>query len=389
MPKKYPDEFKVKAIRRYEKGESIQSLCQELHISQSTLYHWRREYCSIQTATHTYTPKEFDSITRRLQKAEHKLEIIQLSGYLSKVPLQDRIATLEHLHTEFTKVYSVHELCEALDVARGTFYNHIFRRADRSKYESEQAQLALKVKQIFDDSEQRYGAEKIRTILISNGLHVSKKHISAIMQELGLHSVRTDAKKLYKAQQRKKQDLLNREFRVDHPNHIWVSDITYFKIKRSWLYLCVIIDLFSRKVIAHRISRSASTRLVTTTFRAAYAERGMPKNLTFHSDRGGQYISDAFSKLLQQFGVKQSFSATARPHDNAVAEAFFATFKKEEAYRREYTSERHFRQSVDEYICFYNEVRPHATLKYKTPQAFEAAYTTDYIEKTCSISGGG
>ena len=94
MPKKYPDEFKVKAIRRYEKGESIQSLCQELHISQSTLYHWRREYCSIQTATHTYTPKEFDSITRRLQKAEHKLEIIQLSGYLSKVPLQDRIATL-------------------------------------------------------------------------------------------------------------------------------------------------------------------------------------------------------------------------------------------------------------------------------------------------------
>jgi len=120
-----------------------------------------------------------------------------------------------------------------------------------------------------------------------------------------------------------------------------------------------------------------------------YAERGMPKNLTFHSDRGGQYISDAFSKLLQQFGVKQSFSATARPHDNAVAEAFFATFKKEEAYRREYTSERHFRQSVDEYICFYNEVRPHATLKYKTPQAFEAAYTNDYIEKTCSNSGGG
>ena len=75
MPKKYPDEFKVKAIRRYEKGESIQSLCQELHISQSTLYHWRREYCSIQTATHTYTPKEFDSITRRLQKAEHKLPV--------------------------------------------------------------------------------------------------------------------------------------------------------------------------------------------------------------------------------------------------------------------------------------------------------------------------
>ena len=85
--------------------------------------------------------------------------------------------------------------------------------------------------------------------------------------------------------------------------------------------------------------------------------------------------------------AKQSFSATVRPHDNAVAEAFFATFKKEEAYRREYTSEKHFRKSVDEYIRFYNEVRPHQTLKYKTPQGFEAAYDGNYIEKLCSNSG--
>ena len=389
MPKKYPDEFKVKAIRRYEKGESIQSLCQELHISQSTLYHWRREYCSIQTATHTYTPKEFDSITRRLQKAEHKLEIIQLSGYLSKVPLQDRIGPLEHLHTEFTKVYSVHELCEALDVARGKFYNHIFRRADRSKYESEKAQLILKVKQIFDDSEQRYGADKIRAVLAENGLRISTKRVLSIMQELGLHSIRTDAKRVYKNQMRKKQNLLHRKFTTNHPNQVWVSDITYFKIKNAWVYLCAIIDLFSRKVVGYRVSRTASTRLVTTTFRRAYAERGYPQSLTFHSDRGGQYISAAFSKLLQQYGVKQSFSASGTPLDNAVAETFFATFKKEEAYRREYTSERHFRKSVDEYIRFYNEIRPHQTLKYKTPQAFEAAYQGNYIEKPCSYSNVG
>ena len=102
--------------------------------------------------------------------------------------------------------------------------------------------------------------------------------------------------------------------------------------------------------------------------------RCCPKNLTFHSDRGGQYISDALSKLLQQFGVKQSFSATARPHNNAVAEAFFASFKKEEAYRREYTSEQSYRKSVAQYVQFYNELRPHRTLKYKTPQAFEEAY---------------
>lgn len=318
MPKKYPLEFKKQAIRRYEKGESIPALCQELHISQSTFYHWRNQYRSIQTSAHTYTPAEFDILVRRLQKAEHKLSIIQLSGYLSKVPLQDKLATLEHFHNEMSDLYSVHELCEALNVSRGTFYNHIFRN-----------------------------------------------------------------------QMRKKQNLLHRKFTTDHPNQVWVSDITYFKIKNAWVYLCAIIDLFSRKVVGYRVSHAASTRLVTTTFRNAYEERGNPKNLTFHSDRGGQYISAAFSKLLQQYNVKQSFSASGTPLDNAVAETFFATFKKEETYRREYTSERHFRKSVDEYIRFYNEVRPHQTLKYKTPQAFEATYQSSYIEKPCSYNDAG
>ena len=389
MPIKYPTEFKVKAIRRYEKGESIKELCKELNISQSTLYHWRKQYCSIQTDTRTYTPAEFDAISRRLRKVEHELEVIRLSGYIARIPLQDKLATLEHLHNEMADLYSVHELCEALDVSRGTFYNHIFRRVDRSKYEEEKTQLMLKVKQIFDDSEQRYGADKIRAVLAENGLRISAKRVLSIMQELGLHSIRTDAKKVYKNQMRKKQNLLHRKFTTDHPNQVWVSDITYFKIKNAWVYLCAIIDLFSRRVVGYRVSHAASTRLVTTTFRNAYEERGNPKNLTFHSDRGGQYISAAFSKLLQQYNVKQSFSASGTPLDNAVAETFFATFKKEETYRREYTSERHFRKSVDEYIRFYNEVRPHQTLKYKTPQAFEVTYQGSYIEMPCAYSDVG
>ena len=98
MPIKYPTEFKVKAVRRYEKGESIKELCKELNISQSTLYHWRKQYCSIQTDTRTYTPAEFDAISRRLRKVEHELEVIRLSGYIARIPLQDKLATLEHLH---------------------------------------------------------------------------------------------------------------------------------------------------------------------------------------------------------------------------------------------------------------------------------------------------
>lgn len=308
MPTAYPTELKVKTIRRYKKGKSIKSLSGELQIAQSTLYQLRKEYCSIETPNRTYTPKEFDAISRRLQKLEHHLEIICQSGYLSSVPLQKKLATLEHLYNQPDNLYSVHELCDALGVARGTFYNHIFRRADRSKHEDEQSQLMLRVKQVFDDSGQRFGAEKIRVVLADCGIHISKKRITAIMQELGLCSIRVDAKKQFKRkQQRAKQNLLKRDFSADHSNQIWVSDITYFKVKSYWVYLYIILDLYSRKIIAWRVSRHMSTNLATATFKAAFEERGRPQNLTFYSDRGSQYISKTFEKLLQKYGVNSLF----------------------------------------------------------------------------------
>lgn len=388
MPTEYPMEFKRKAIARYKKGESIKALSQELHISQSTLYHWRKAYCSVQTEVRTYTPKEFDTISRRLEKLEHEIEIIRTSGYLDKISLQQKLKTLEEIYQTDHSPYSVHELCEALGVARGTFYNHIFRRVDKSRKIEVQEELMLKVQQIFDDSQQRYGAEKIRIILSESGVHVGTKRIASIMQELDLHSVRPNAKKQFKKhQQYQKQNLLEQQFTAERPNQTWVSDITYFKVNDYWLYFCIILDLFSRKIVGWRISRNASTNLVTATFRNAYRMRGEPKDLTFHSDRGKQYTSGTFEELLQKRGVKQSFSATGRPHDNAVAEAFFASFKKEEAYRREYTSEQSFRRGVEQYIRFYNEVRPHRTLKYKTPQAFEEEYDSSFMKKPCLNHG--
>lgn len=129
---------------------------------------------------------------------EDYIEIIQRSNYLSNVPLQKKLATLEELYRQPDNPYSDHELCEALGVARGTFYNHIFRRADRSKREEEQAKLMLQMQQIFDDSQQRFGAEKIRSVLAQNGVQVSTKRVSAIMQELDLQSIRSDAKQQYK-----------------------------------------------------------------------------------------------------------------------------------------------------------------------------------------------
>lgn len=374
MPRGYSEDFKRRVINRYENGESILALSQELGVSQGTIYRWRREYCAVQTPDRVFTPKEIGSLVQHVKKLEETLEVIRTSGYISAVPLGDRLAFLEKLYQSGPK-YSVHTICEAMDVARGTFYNHIFRRADTAAKLEEETKLMLLIQQIFNDSGQRFGAGKIRVKLLEAGVHVSTKRISELMRRLELHSVRPDAKKQWlKAQAQERKNILERNFTAERPNQFWVSDITCFKISGKHLYLCAILDLFSRRVVGYRVSENASTQLVTATFKSAFVAREKPKELTFHSDRGKQYTSKAFSKLLQSSGVTQSFSASRSPHDNAVAESFFGTFKKEEAYRREYTSEKSFRKSVDDFIRFYNETRPHMTLNYKTPAEFEERY---------------
>lgn len=221
MPVQYPDTFRKEVVRRYEVGETIKALSQELHVSQSTLYRWRKEYRTIQAPGHSYTPADFDALCRRLQKAEHELEVIRLSKYISEVPLHKKLSTLTELYLKPDNPYSIHELCDALGVARGTFYNHIFRCSDRRKYEDEQLELMLKVQQIFDDSKQRYGAEKIRVILAEGGIRTSAKRISSIMQKLGLKSIRTNAKKDYKKRQRNaKPNLLKQQFSTERPNQV-------------------------------------------------------------------------------------------------------------------------------------------------------------------------
>lgn len=371
MPKQYMPEFKKQVVLACQNGLSILGASQKYYIAQSTLYRWLKE---AELIGGLYTVVEYNMLQHKSLRYDHILQVIHLSGIIEEVPLRRRLEILAQLHEQFNH-YSVHELCEALNVSRGTFYNHIFRKADRSQYLQEQQALMLRVQQIFDDSKQRYGSEKIRIILSENGIKVGSKRIRAIMQDLGLESIRENAKSNYKKRlEYQRRNLLNQNFSVKHMNEVWVSDNTYFRIKDYAIYLCVIIDLFSRRVVGYRISKKCSTNLVTATFRDALQNRGTPSDFTFHSDRGGQYISETFCNLLRRYGITQSFSNTGRPYDNAVAETFFATFKKEEAYRRDYSSEADFRKSVDEYILFYNEVRPHKSLAYKAPARFEELY---------------
>ena len=272
--------------------------------------------------------------------------------------------------------FSVHTLCEALDVSRGTFYNHIFRRTEVTVNDKRREQLREQVNEIFEESQQRYGANKICAILADRGIRSSKKYVAELMREMGLYSIGNNARREYKksVDLPLKRNLLKQQFDVSNPNQVWVSDVTCLKVKDNYCFVCVIIDLYSRKIIAYRVSEKNSTYLITSTFKQAFEARGFPPGLMFHSDQGSQYTSGAFRKLLHLNKVVQSFSNSGRPHDNAVAEAFFANMKREELYRRKLKSVQEFRTIVDDYIFFYNNERPHSTLANRTPCRFEEQY---------------
>lgn len=151
-----------------------------------------------------------------------------------------------------------------------------------------------------------------------------------------------------------------------------VSDVTTLNINNHYYYICVVLDLFSRRVLAYNISNRNSTALIKKAFLSAYDFRYPKEELIFHSDRGANYRAKAFGICLDDHDVVQSYSKAHTPTDNAVAEAFFKSLKQEELYRRMYRSEGEFKESVDDYMRFYNEERPHKTLHYKTPAQFEA-----------------
>lgn len=174
---------------------------------------------------------------------------------------------------------------------------------------------------------------------------------------------------------------LKRKFTQTEPNKVWVSDFTFIYVGQKQYYFCVVMDLFSRKIVGYKISDKDDTAFVAETTKEAFLSRGKPKNLMFHSDAGVQYTSKEFFCLLKSKNVIQSVSRPGTPLDNAVAESFFATFKKEELYHREYHTYEELKKGIDEYILFYNQIRPHKKLNYVSPCEFEEAYYRNLQKK--------
>ena len=291
----------------------------------------------------------------------------------------EKFADRRELMTEAGKLreqYSVHAICDALKIDRGTFYNHIFRaKGEQSEYVLRDNMLKIEIQRIFDEHQQILGAAKITAVMRQGGTPVTDKKVRKLMNALGLKSIRSTSKIIFNKMNPRFPNLVRKNFNPTAPNMVWASDMTEFEFKGHKYYICAILDLFSRKAIACRISLRNSMHLVLLTLRAACKERKAPSDmLVFHSDRGSPYTSMETRRFCRDMKINVSYSRPGTPTDNPVMESFFSSLKREKLYRCNCHSVGELYAAVSDYVAYYNTMRLHQTLGFLTPDAKEAAY---------------
>ena len=251
-----------------------------------------------------------------------------------------------------------------LNVHRSTYYKHL--RHEPSPRQRENVEIRKKILTLYAGSDKRLGAKKMKLCLAREYcVTISEGRVYRLMKEMKLPKMSTvkppKAAKADKEDAGACQNLLAQQFDQKAPNLVWVSDFTYVKVAGRFYYVCAIIDLYARKVIACRVSAKIDRFLAIDTLRDAVRLRGVSKGVLFHTDRGCQFTSADFRKVIDELGMVQSFSAKGHPYDNAVMECFFKYLKKEELNRRSFQSVEQLKQSLVSYISgFYNPLRPHS-----------------------------
>jgi len=272
--------------------------------------------------------------------------------------------------------YPVQMLCEVLEVARSGYY--AWQRHGPSVRQQHDDALTNKIEAIFQDSQKTYGSPRVIHELYKKGYHPSRKRVARLMAKKGLIArpkprfrVTTQADPSRQAS----PNLLARDFYAPAPNQKWVSDITYLPTDEGDVYLAVILDLFSRRVVGWSMQLTLAAEVAIQALDSAIQSRQPTAALLIHSDRGSQYTAGDFRSMLADFDFTQSMSRKGNCWDNAVVESFFATLKKECVYRQHFATREQMKQEVFKYIeTFYNPKRLHSTLDYVSPIEFENLY---------------
>ncbi|WP_307168101.1 IS3 family transposase [Streptomyces sp. B3I7] len=388
--KNYPPQFKADAVALYQSRPeaTIRQVAADLGINPETLRNWVRAAGAsrprgrrAEVSAEPSTPLEAENaaLRKKVRELEEEREILRKAAkyFAGGNALVNRFQFV----ADHQRRYGVKRLCTILGIARSSFYYWCRTAADRAAREAADARLAARIRAVHRASDGTYGVPRITAELREAGERVNHKRIARVMRIIGLAGVclrRRHRTTIADPAAAKAPDLIGRDFTARKPNTKYVGDITYLPVAGGkFLYLATVIDLASRRLTGWAIADHMRTDLVTDALAAAEQTRGSLAGAVMHTDHGAQYTSRAFADACRQAGVRQSMSAIGSSADNALAESFNATFKRETLQgRKRWSSEREARLDAFRWLHRYNTRRRHSRLGQRSPIAYETALDT-------------
>ncbi|MEU1623075.1 IS3 family transposase [Streptomyces sp. NPDC005722] len=388
--KNYPPQFKADAVALYQSRPeaTIRSVAADLGINPETLRNWVRAAGAsrprgrrAEAPTEPPTPMEAENaaLRKKVRELEEEREILRKAAkYFGR---GDALVNRFQFVADHQRRYGVKRLCTILGIARSSYYYWRATAADRAARQASDARLAARIRVVHRESGGTYGVPRITAELREKGERINHKRIARVMRSIDLAGVRLRRRHrttIADPAAAKAPDMIGRDFSATAVNTKYVGDITYLPLTGGkFLYLATVIDLASRRLAGWAIADHMRADLVIDALHAAERTRGTLVGATFQSDHGAQYCSRAFADACRMAGVSQSMSAVGSSADNALAESFNATCKRETLQgRRAWDTERKAHLDLFRWLHRYNTVRRHSSLGHRSPIAYETASRT-------------
>ncbi|WP_417632693.1 IS3 family transposase [Enterobacter hormaechei] len=372
--KRYPEEFKTEAVKQVvDRGYSVASVATRLDITTHSLYAWIKKYGpdSSTNKEQSDAQAEIRRLQKELKRVTDERDIFKKSRGVLRKAVRLRYAFIR----DNSCCWPVRLLCRVLDVHPSGFYAWL--QQPHSQRHQADLRLTGQIKQFWLESGCVYGYRKIHLDLRDSGQQCGVNRVWRLMKRVGIK-----AQVGYRSPRARKGEAsivspnrLQRQFNPDAPDERWVTDITYIRTHEGWLYLAVVVDLFSRKIIGWSMQSRMTKDIVLNALLMAVWRRNPEKQVLVHSDQGSQYTSREWQSFLKSHGLEGSMSRRGNCHDNAVAESFFQLLKRERIKKKIYGTREEARSDIFDYIeMFYNSKRRHGSSEQMSPTEYENQY---------------
>ncbi|EFX6554510.1 IS3 family transposase, partial [Shigella flexneri] len=370
----YPEEFKTEAVKQVvDRGYSVASVATRLDITTHSLYAWIKKYGpdSSTNKEQSDAQAEIRRLQKELKRVTDERDIFKKSRGVLRKAVRLRYAFIR----DNSCCWPVRLLCRVLDVHPSGFYAWL--QQPHSQRHQADLRLTGQIKQFWLESGCVYGYRKIHLDLRDSGQQCGVNRVWRLMKRVGIK-----AQVGYRSPRARKGEAsivspnrLQRQFNPDAPDERWVTDITYIRTHEGWLYLAVVVDLFSRKIIGWSMQSRMTKDIVLNALLMAVWRRNPEKQVLVHSDQGSQYTSHEWQSFLKSHGLEGSMSRRGNCHDNAVAESFFQLLKRERIKKKIYGTREEARSDIFDYIeMFYNSKRRHGSSEQMSPTEYENQY---------------